>query len=610
MTSMVGALLGAAVKGGLLAAVARVVEWRRPAAHRHLLWSLVIVGHLVLLASAPLAPVWRLPADRVPEAVAGFLGSVDRTGPVRGQTFDATDTGATAAAVRELPGDGPGTTAPSSMRTFGTTVAPSRLLVWLWAGVTLLLLLRALVHVVAGRRCVTRSVRCHTSKWWGDVDRACAELGIERSVDVRYLAGLRTPMISGVFRTVLLLPHRARSWSSERRRTVALHELAHVARRDGMWRCLAHAVRALFWFDPFVWYAFGRVSAEAESACDEIAVRLGPGAQRYVEELVEIVREARGRSAPGLASSLGRRRGLEGRARRLSRSGSRTRGGMRQRPVIPSVAGGFAVILILAGTRLSGGGPAVEGMTVEDEVSRADLVPETGAEPPSGCAYDGGFHRDVHRSTQSGKAVWLVGWDGPGCRVRFEARGAYTVTEDRGLVPAAGGTLEVTVDGVRLTRELSMRSSDRGRDLEMRLDGRGVDDGQRRELLAWNAAFAGELARHTGYDAPRRVRELLAGGGVAAVLSETARRTSGGHAAGVYLRELVRSHELTSEGVRRVLTVARDEVANEAAMSSLLAAVAARYPVEGQGLRKYYVDAAGSLETRAGRATALAALDP
>lgn len=596
------------MKGGLLAGVARVVERRRPAAHRHLLWSLVITGHLVLLASAPLAPIWHLPVDRVPESVAGFLSSADRTGPVRGQSFDATDTGATATAVRELAGDGPDTTAPSSWRTFGTTVSPARLLVWLWAGVTLLLLLRALVHVVAGRRCVTRSVRCYDPEWQRDVERARLELSIERPVEVRCLAGLRTPMISGVCRTVLLLPCRARSWSSERRRAVALHELAHVARRDGMWRGLAHTVRALFWFDPFVWYAFGRVSAEAESACDEIAVRLGPGPERYVEELVEIVREARGRSAPGLASSLGRRRGLQGRARRLSRSGSRTRGGMRRRPVVPSVAGGFATILILAGTRLSGGATA-GGMTVEDELSQADLVPEAGAETPSGCTYDGGFHRDVHRSTEDGRAMWIVGWDGPGCRVRFEARGAYTVTEDRGLVPAAGGTLEVTVDGVRTTRELSMQSFDRGRELEMRLDGRAVDDVQRRKLLEWNAAFAGELARHTGYDAPRRVRELLAAGGVGAVLSETA-RTSGGHAAGVYLRELVRSHELTSEEVRRVLTVARDEVANEAVMTSLLTAVAARYPVVENELRGTYTAAAGRLDTRAGRATALAALDP
>ena len=64
------------------------------------------------------------------------------------------------------------------------------------------------------------------------VDAACLQLGIRRPVAVLIHREKTIPMVWGLLRQRLLLPAAAPSWGGDQLRSVLLHELAHVKRRD------------------------------------------------------------------------------------------------------------------------------------------------------------------------------------------------------------------------------------------------------------------------------------------------------------------------------------------------------------------------------------------
>ena len=65
---------------------------------------------------------------------------------------------------------------------------------------------------------------------------------LRSSCDVAQPAGF------GLWHPVILLPERFFALDSQAQRTVACHELLHVARRDWPWILVEEVARALFWF--------------------------------------------------------------------------------------------------------------------------------------------------------------------------------------------------------------------------------------------------------------------------------------------------------------------------------------------------------------------------
>jgi hypothetical protein len=140
-------------------------------------------------------------------------------------------------------------------------------------------------------------------------DLAC-RAGVVRDVDLRIARDERGPLALGLVRATILLPPSARRWPLERRRTVLLHELAHVARGDCRSQALAHIACALYWFNPLVWLAARELRRERERACDDLVLRQGTRASDYAACLLEVARAAR---MPSVALAMARRSELEGR---------------------------------------------------------------------------------------------------------------------------------------------------------------------------------------------------------------------------------------------------------------------------------------------------------
>ena len=109
-------------------------------------------------------------------------------------------------------------------------------------------------------------------------------------------------MTWGVFRPVVLLPAVVAGGDPVRLRTVLLHELAHVARRDYVLHLLAQAACALYWFHPLVWLARREALRMRERASDDVVLNFGVRPADYATSLVQLSRSL---AAPRLCASLG-----------------------------------------------------------------------------------------------------------------------------------------------------------------------------------------------------------------------------------------------------------------------------------------------------------------
>ncbi|MFN0103125.1 MAG: TonB family protein [Bryobacteraceae bacterium] len=162
-------------------------------------------------------------------------------------------------------------------------------------------------------------------------------------VAVRTCAGLKMPAVAAG--PVILLPSSADSWPVERLEMVLTHELAHVRRRDLLWRLAGTLACCLYWFHPLAWWAAAQQRKESEMACDD-QVLTGNSSDLYAENLVAVAREAAGQRMPAAVMAMAKPRELEGRLMAVL-DGSR-----RRRPVSAFRVLGAAVFGLLLVTPL------------------------------------------------------------------------------------------------------------------------------------------------------------------------------------------------------------------------------------------------------------------
>lgn len=93
-------------------------------------------------------------------------------------------------------------------------------------------------------------------------------LGIKRRVRLCVSQTLGVPLMTGLFRPVLVLPADAVSLNKNMLAHIMLHELSHLKRGDIVFINLLNALSAVYWFNPFVWIAFRQIRLDIETACD------------------------------------------------------------------------------------------------------------------------------------------------------------------------------------------------------------------------------------------------------------------------------------------------------------------------------------------------------
>ena len=129
--------------------------------------------------------------------------------------------------------------------------------------------------------------------------RTAAGLGLKRAVPVRRSGQVRTPMVLGLLRPVLLLPE-----GQEVDEVVLCHELTHLKRLDLAYKALLVAACWLHWFNPLVWWMSRAASENLELCCDDdvAAGRDAAFRRKYGELLLSTAEEKPG---PTLSSRFG-----------------------------------------------------------------------------------------------------------------------------------------------------------------------------------------------------------------------------------------------------------------------------------------------------------------
>ena len=167
---------------------------------------------------------------------------------------------------------------------------------WL-TGVFAIALIQISSYLVT-RRALLRWARPVSPETREQIQYLALRLGLKRTFQVRRSDRVRTAMVLGVLRPVLLIPQE------ECDPLVVLHELNHLRRRDLEYKGLMMAACWLHWFNPLVWWMSRVAGRNLELCCDEDVAGKENSAfrHRYGRLLLECAAEGAG---PVLSSRFG-----------------------------------------------------------------------------------------------------------------------------------------------------------------------------------------------------------------------------------------------------------------------------------------------------------------
>ncbi|MCP4257927.1 MAG: hypothetical protein GY774_10425 [Planctomycetes bacterium] len=118
------------------------------------------------------------------------------------------------------------------------------------------------------------------------------EMGVQTILGVVVSERIKSPALFGFVRPRLLLPQgMLETCGLDELRYVFIHELAHLKQRDIYFGWLIALLQIAHWFNPLMWFAFGRMRADRELACDGLAISMMDADEppRYGQTIVNIL---------------------------------------------------------------------------------------------------------------------------------------------------------------------------------------------------------------------------------------------------------------------------------------------------------------------------------
>ncbi|MEX2285133.1 MAG: M56 family metallopeptidase [Gemmatimonadota bacterium] len=620
---------GALLKGAVLlsgSALAALLLRRSSAAARHLVWTVGVIGVLVLPPVAWIMPSWRVSLP---------MPALFRDGVSAAQNFAiAPETPADARALESLAGTpiqsesslpvAEPVTQPA-IRFNVETIPESRdwamvlVLVWL-LGITLTLGSLGLSWLrVRGMQSVAQPMRAGT--FVDAVARAAARLGMKEPPRVFVGDEHMMPMVWGLFRPVLLLPASAALWPRARLEAVILHELAHIRRRDALTQFIAEIARAIYWFNPLVWLAARRLYLEREHACDDIVLNSGTRASEYAGELLDLVKSLRTTRATAMAAiAMARPSQLKVRLHAVL-DDARSRRGLTPRFITGIVLGALLLGLPLAALRPRAADAAITNLPTLDlgtgraeaairasaaqqspvarsvstaELAVAAMLASSASAQQENCWTNSRRNNISHNSSDESR-IQTITWSSDRCSGSARIEGTVRMNTDlTGIASiSSGGMFRIEEDDGDNERRLTVRPVGGQLQYQYRVSGRDAEfDAAGR---AWLAQALISLYRNTGFAAEERVEHLLRTQGPQAVINEVSLMRSD-HVQRVYLTKLLERADLSPALVKQGMEVAARELESDYELAQTLIAFANKHDLNDE-TRSIFINASTSISS-------------
>lgn len=251
----------------------------------------------------------------------------------------------------------------------------NRVAVYLWLFLTAGMAVFELGRVLRFRRLVTRAKPA--SGWLvRQVEVEARQMRIHPP-EVLVTSGCCSPVMWILWRPRLLWPERLTALlSSAAIRSVIVHELAHLARRDHWVRRFELLAGCAWWWHPLFWLVRRQLHENAELACDAWVISAYPDGRRaYAQALIEVIDFSQQRALPAPALGAGdvTRRTFERRLRMI----------MRERiPSRVSLAAGVLLLLACVAV-LPGFSQGQDAVTTDAAATSGDAVPTDAADSPA-----------------------------------------------------------------------------------------------------------------------------------------------------------------------------------------------------------------------------------
>ncbi|MCP5534894.1 MAG: M56 family metallopeptidase [Akkermansiaceae bacterium] len=141
-------------------------------------------------------------------------------------------------------------------------------------------------------RWVADSAPADCREWKSCMAQCVSMLGMKSLPALRVKMDLNSPVVTGLFKPVVLFPPSAQQWPEETVKMAVLHELGHIQRKDLWLRLTADITCAMHWYNPLVWWMKSRLLTQCEYACDARVIASGANPKTYIHALCDVVESA------------------------------------------------------------------------------------------------------------------------------------------------------------------------------------------------------------------------------------------------------------------------------------------------------------------------------
>jgi hypothetical protein len=169
-----------------------------------------------------------------------------------------------------------------------------------------------------------------------------AEMGVRTPLSLVETAAVNSPALLGFIRPRLLVPvGLTQQFAPAELRYIFLHELGHLKRCDIPLNWVLSVLLILHWFNPLVWFAFSRLRADRELACDAMALAHAQESERqpYGQTIIKLLeRFTRPALVPGLLGILETKNQMKRRIRMIAKFRSKDNWSMLATSVAAAIA--------------------------------------------------------------------------------------------------------------------------------------------------------------------------------------------------------------------------------------------------------------------------------